>query len=47
MVVTHILRDGTIIPDIKGYIVQKEDAKGIYDLIERINMNVARKGGAK
>ena len=35
--VTHVLKDGTILPDIKGHVVKIEDAKELYILMQKIN----------
>ena len=34
--VIHILSDGSVVDDISGRIIQVEDARPIYDLIDRI-----------
>lgn len=44
MAVTHVLMGGTVLPDIAGYIVRKEDAPSVYDLMERINQNARKRG---
>lgn len=35
--VIHIMRDGTIHHDIRGYVVKRKEAVGIYDLMDRMN----------
>lgn len=35
--VTHVLKDGTRLHDITGHVVKKDEAKGVYILIDRIN----------
>lgn len=45
--VRHHLKDGTILTDIRGHVVKKEDAPLAYELIERMNrerMNRAHEG---
>ena len=37
MRVTHVLRDGTVLDDIRGKVVQIKDAKQVYVLIDKIN----------
>lgn len=37
MGVIHILRDGSVVKDITGHVVRMEDARPLYDLIDRIN----------
>jgi hypothetical protein len=44
MMVKHVLKDGTVLNDITGHVVKKEDVKGIYALIDEINQKRARKG---
>lgn len=44
MAVIHILKDGTIVDDIAGKVVQPEDAGPLYQLIHTINKS---KGGFK
>ena len=39
MQVVHILRDGSIVEDITGHVVQVEDAEAVYRLIDSINRN--------
>ena len=42
MGVIHILRDGSIVKDITGHVVRMEDARPLYDLIDRINREGSR-----
>ena len=44
MKVTHVLRDGTVLDDISGKIVQIKDAKQVYLLIDKIS---ERENGVK
>ena len=37
MGVVHILRDGSVVKDITGHVVRMEDARPLYNLIDRIN----------
>ena len=37
MRVTHVLRDGTVLDDISGKVVQIKDAKQVYILIDKIS----------
>lgn len=37
MKVTHVLKDGTRVKDIRNHIVRAEDAGTVYRLIETIN----------
>lgn len=37
MKVIHILKDGSIVDDITGHVVQMEDAAPLYELIDNIN----------
>lgn len=39
MSVIHILKNGSIVNDISGYVVKMEDVKTLYHLIDRINSN--------
>lgn len=39
MQVVHILKDGSIVEDITGHVVQVEDAEAVYRLIDSINRN--------
>ena len=34
--VTHILKDGTVLKDITGHVVKREDVPTVYSLIERM-----------
>jgi len=44
--VTHILKDGTRLDDIRGHVVKREDAEALYRLIHSINQGAARPQGA-
>ena len=44
--VTHILKNGTVLKDITGHVVKIEDAKAIYALMDKINEEL-RKGESK
>ena len=35
--VVHVLKDGTVLDDITGHVVKKEDVPTVYALIERMN----------
>lgn len=37
MAVTHVLKDGTVLKDINGHVVRIEDARVIYEILDRIN----------
>ena len=39
MQVVHILKDGSVVEDITGHVVQVEDAEAVYRLIDSINRN--------
>ena len=41
--VTHVLKDGTVLPDITGHIVKRSDTKAIYDLMEQMNQRTVQK----
>lgn len=34
--VTHILKDGTKLTDLKGHIIRREDAEMVYQMVERL-----------
>jgi len=34
--ITHILKDGTVLKDITGHKVTKEDAPTVYEILERL-----------
>lgn len=34
--ITHILKDGTILDDISGHKVTREDAPTVYEILERL-----------
>ena len=35
--VVHVLKDGTVLNDIKGHLVKKEDVPTVYVLINKMN----------
>lgn len=37
MAVTHVLKDGTVLRDIKGHVVRMEDAKLVYAIMDKLN----------
>lgn len=41
--VKHVLKDGTVLKDIKGHVVKIEDAKQIYMLIDKMNQRKGEK----
>lgn len=43
--IRHVLKDGTIIDDIQGHIVKKQDAITIYALLDIINRRKGTKNG--
>ena len=43
--VKHILKDGTVLDDITGHVVKMEDAKVVYQIMDK--MNQERQKGAK
>ena len=44
MAVIHILKDGTIVKDITGRVVQRSDVLPLYTLIQKINSNTYIRG---
>lgn len=40
--VIHVLKDGTVLHDITGHVVKKEDAKSIYAILNEINHERAK-----
>ena len=40
MTVTHVLKDGTTVEDIRGHVVKENDAKAVYALLDSINEKV-------
>lgn len=36
----HILKDGTEIPDIAGYVLKQEDNEALYQVIEQIEERI-------
>ena len=43
--VTHVLKDGTKLDDITGYIVRKEAVPGFYELLRRIQKEEEEQNG--
>lgn len=43
MNIKHILKDGTVLNDIRGHVVKMEDAKSIYSLMEKMNQKKEEK----
>lgn len=43
MAVTHILKDGTKLNDIRGHVVRMEDVPNVYTLIDQINQRTIRR----
>ena len=35
--IIHVLKDGTVLEDIKGHVVKQEEIKSAYDLIDSMN----------
>lgn len=35
--IRHILKDGTVLDDITGHVVKMEDARVVYELLDKIN----------
>ena len=35
--VVHVLKDGTIVPDITGHVVNQQDVPVLYQMIDKIN----------
>lgn len=42
--ITHILKDGTVLKDITGHVVKKEDATSVYNIIDRMNAERSKNG---
>lgn len=42
MPIIHILRDNRRVNDISGYVVKAEEAKSVYQLIDKINQRGGR-----
>lgn len=40
MGITHIMKDGTVLNDITGHVIKKEDCPLIYEIIKAINKRV-------
>ena len=45
MAVIHVLKDGSIVKDIKNHIVHIKDARPLYELITNINREGSKRGG--
>ena len=45
--VKHILIDGTVLEDLKGHVVKKEDVPEAYQLMDQMNKEKERKDGNK
>lgn len=43
--IKHILKDGTVLEDIKGHVVKQEEIKSAYDLIDSMNKRQEEKNG--
>ena len=43
--VTHILKDGTRLADIKGHVIKKEDCPAVYALLAEINRPRSKSAG--
>lgn len=43
MTIKHILKDGTVLKDIRGHVVKMEDAKSIYSLMDKMNQKKEEK----
>lgn len=41
--IKHILKDGTVLKDIRGHVVKMEDAKSIYSLMDKMNQKKEEK----
>ena len=41
--IIHILKDGTVLKDIRGHVVKMEDAKSIYSLMDKISQKKEEK----
>lgn len=42
--VKHIMKDGRVLSDIKDHVVKAEEAKEVYQLIDRINEERRKNG---
>lgn len=47
MAVKHILRDGTVLDDITGHVVKMEDARVVYELLDKINQERGEKNDTR
>lgn len=45
--VRHVLSDGTVLEDLKGHVVKKEDVPEAYQLMDQMNKEKERKDGNK
>ena len=43
--VKHVLKDGTVLEEITGHVVKKEDALLVYQIMERMKKEKEGKGG--
>lgn len=43
--IIHVLKDGTVLEDIKGHVVKQEEIKSAYDLIDSMNKRQEEKNG--
>lgn len=45
--VIHVLRDGTVLDDITGHVVKMEDARMVYELLDKINQERGEKNDTR
>ena len=45
--ITHVLKDGTVVKDIDGHVVKMEDARGVYALIDKMNRERSGSGSGQ
>lgn len=45
--VRHILKDGTVLDDITGHVVKMEDARMVYELLDKINQERGEKNDTR
>lgn len=45
--VRHVLRDGTVLEDLKGHLVKKEDCPEVYQLMDSMNEKERKDGNNK
>ena len=43
MTITHIMKDGRVLDSIEGYVVTMKDCPQVYNLIDRLNQEGAKK----